>query len=285
MLDALWKFLSSNLFLAIVTFLAGASGYLLFLSEWFNSRRGNYIIVNEISRSPQFKVSALARDRLRVLFDGKPVTDLVLVYLRITNAGTAVIENVKLEITMRVAHDAISETDQKLLDLMNQQNILGRAPDFVEPDFIVDADLFDPDDKSKFTVKDDAVTGHAPYTWTATLERPYLNPHRAFSQEVLNLGLLSSQDLKIEVAGSGPKWRAKYEVATSPQVMHVPDTLIKVSPITLGLSIAGLYLIIMSYHDTTAPTGIGLLLVLLTVTAAFSAMGTSSLIQQRKSKQ
>jgi hypothetical protein len=180
---------------AIKVLMAAAGGIAgTLLVAWLVARRSNRLVLSHWSEAPQITIGGRVRGRLAVSFDRMPVDQLVLNLLDITNTGHTVINDAKL----------ILHIDRK------------DGPASPDSPLVVDIQHTDPLNKTELEIiRDDVPEIHlgeiAIDRFSVHIRRPFINPLRAYPEEVIELAILSNRELAFSVEGGGADWYTKYK--------------------------------------------------------------------------
>ncbi len=188
-----------QLIVALIGVVAG--GILTWISVYLKTRQGNRVIVYRISESPQINISNKVRINLEVKYKDLPVDNLVLNTLRIENQGTEIISPMAIEVNAQSIGDEI-----KFLEI--------QAEDPLDKTLIKQ-------DGNKFSIT-----------------RDFLNPKRAYKEEIVELAIFSNTKLSFSIKGGGKGWYGKFvekEAYALEKTMIVPSMVFFFSLLGSGL--------------------------------------------------
>lgn len=162
-----------DLVVAIIGSIVGVIASVVYV--YMKSKKGNHVILQRNSETPQISISPRVRQNLQIGYKGQQVDDIVLNILNLYNNG----EDIKDPIEIKI--DVSSDTSI--------------------PISFLELEKKDPLDKT-FIVKDGA---------TFILSRGFLNAKKAYPEEQIELTFFSNTKLKFVVSGGGKGWSARYQ--------------------------------------------------------------------------
>lgn len=153
---------------AVVT---GFIGLGIFL---YRQHRGNWVIVERLSQTPQIKFSDAVQKKLEIIYNGRKVDNLVLTQFVIFNKSDKNIKPLKLTV-----------------------NVTPKSDNFTYAELNVS-------DPQEITIsKMDSGTG------AFEIERPYLKSQKKYKEEKIEVSLFSDVLLDFSVNGGGEDWGCK----------------------------------------------------------------------------
>lgn len=92
--DPIWEYRGwkINVIALVVTVILGVGGMAIGYWQWASGRTEKSLSYGIVSQGPLVDVKDEAKGRLQVLLDGKPVTNVTLFVIRVTNSGTVSIK-------------------------------------------------------------------------------------------------------------------------------------------------------------------------------------------------
>lgn len=166
---------------------AVAGGLITVFFNWLKSRRGNHVIVREISQSEQFKLPKDVRGKFEISYDNERVDKLVLTKLEIVNSGDDLIQS--LEITLDVLPELL----------------------FIPGDF-VDLSIPSTDNNTQLSQKENR---------KFVIKRDFLKQKKKYPSEKVELFCYSSTPVKFKVHGSGENWDVRYKKRKDNNILYL----------------------------------------------------------------
>ena len=160
----------------IIAAIVGAvvAGILALIAYVYQQRKGNRVIVNMLSQSPQITFSNSVQKKLEIIYNGKKVDNLVLTQFVIFNQGDKIIKPLILDVSVKP-----------------------KSGNFT----FAELNISDPQEITKSIM--DRETG------AVAIERPYLNPKNKYQEEEIKVSVFSDVELDFSVSGGGEDWATK----------------------------------------------------------------------------
>lgn len=157
------------------------------LANWWRQRRGNWVVINQISQSPQITISQEVRENLKITYEDKPADQLVLSTFRMTNTSPDNLEDIHIKMTISFKSRALG----------------------LDPNSFVELEYYDPLDKieiERIDSSSEELSGKRIYN----IYRPFLNSERKYKEERIELTVFSSSEIETSVEGGGSGWYTKF---------------------------------------------------------------------------
>lgn len=143
---------------------------------WLKSRRGNHIIVQEISQSEQLEFSQNVKEDLEVFYKGEKVDNLVLSKLEITNSGDEVIEPISITVdVLPIKNGNVNFVELSTPSLDEKTKLFRKG-------------------KQKFV-----------------LRRDYLKSKKKYPSEKIEISCFSNEPVRFNFQGGGKNWDIRYK--------------------------------------------------------------------------